>query len=229
MLALFGGWLGVLFMIPLRRQLIVEEHGNLAIPKAPPAPTCSSPASAAASSPAASSSASDSAASTPSSRTKTSSALGPALPTTTDVAPAPSKGAAIRADATPEYLGVGYIIGIRVAAIMLAGGVFSWLVLMPAIYFFGSHLSTPLYPGTVPIAQMSPSDLWRTYVRPMGAGGVAAAGLITLLRTLPTIVSALTQGFKKTDRQDQQLPALTHRARPSLPSSSSAARCFSFS
>jgi uncharacterized oligopeptide transporter (OPT) family protein len=107
------------------------------------------------------------------------------------------KGAAIRADCTPEYLGVGYIIGIRVAAIMLAGGVFSWLVLMPAIYFFGSHLSAPLYPGTVLITQMSPSDLWRTYVRPMGAGGVAAAGLITLLRTLPTIVGALTQGFKK--------------------------------
>src|SRR5271156_490698 len=108
------------------------------------------------------------------------------------------KGSAIRADCTPEYLGVGYIIGIRVAAIMLAGGVFSWLVLMPAIYFFGSHLSSPLYPGTVLITQMSPSDLWRTYVRPMGAGAVAAAGLITLLRTLPTIVGALTQGFKKT-------------------------------
>src|SRR5258705_525925 len=84
------------------------------------------------------------------------------------------KGAAIRADCTPEYLGVGYIIGIRVAAIMLAGGVFSWLVLMPAIYFFGSHLSTPLYPGTVLITQMSPSDLWRTYVRPMGPAGAAA-------------------------------------------------------
>src|SRR6195952_749210 len=99
------------------------------------------------------------------------------------------KGSAIRADVTPEYLGVGYIIGIRVAAIMLAGGVFSWLVLMPAIYFFGSHLSTPLYPGTVLITQMSPSDLWRTYVRPMGAGAVACSGLITLLRTLPTIVA----------------------------------------
>ncbi len=107
------------------------------------------------------------------------------------------KGSALRADCTPEYLGVGYIIGLRVAAIMLAGGVFSWLVLMPAIYFFGSHLSSPLYPGTVLITQMSPSDLWRTYVRPMGAGAVAAAGLITLLRTLPTIFGALTQGFRK--------------------------------
>src|SRR5271155_3776694 len=69
---------------------------------------------------------------------------------------------------------------------------------MPAIYFFGSHLAMPLYPGTVLVKDMSPSDLWRTYVRPMGAGAVAAAGLITLLRTLPTIVGALTQGFKKT-------------------------------
>jgi uncharacterized oligopeptide transporter (OPT) family protein len=92
---------------------------------------------------------------------------------------------------------VGYIIGARVAAIMLAGGIFSWLVLMPAIYFFGSHLSGPLYPGTVLVKDMSPSDLWRTYVRPMGAGAVAAAGLITLVRTLPTIFSALTQGLKK--------------------------------
>jgi hypothetical protein len=58
---------------------------------------------------------------------------------------------------------------------MLAGGVFSWLVLMPAIYFFGSHLSTPIYPGTTLISNMSPSDLWSTYVRPMGAGAVAAS------------------------------------------------------
>src|SRR6185369_5667993 len=96
----------------------------------------------------------------------------------------------------PEYLGVGYIIEISVAAIMLAGGVFSWLVLMPAIVFFGGHLQGPLYPGTVPIMQMSPSDLWRTYVRPMGAGAVACSGLITLLRTAPTIFAALAEGFK---------------------------------
>ena len=66
---------------------------------------------------------------------------------------------------------------------MLAGGVFSWLVLMPAIYFFGSHLSGPLYPGTVPITADVPLRPLETYVRPMGAGAVAAAGLITLLRT----------------------------------------------
>src|SRR5499425_1456997 len=68
---------------------------------------------------------------------------------------------------------------------------------MPAIKFYG-HLSgnVPIYPSTVPIPQMSPDDMWRQYIRPMGAGAVAAAGLITLLRTLPTIVSALRAGLK---------------------------------
>jgi uncharacterized oligopeptide transporter (OPT) family protein len=106
------------------------------------------------------------------------------------------KGASIKADATPEYLGVGYIIGPRVAGIIFAGGVFSWLVLMPLIYFFGKELPHPVYPGTIPISAMGPSQLWSTYIRPMGAGAVAAAGLITLIKTLPTIVSALTSGFK---------------------------------
>ena len=117
------------------------------------------------------------------------------------------KGAAIRADVTPEYLGVGYIIGIRVAAIMLAGVVFSWLVLMPAIVFFGKHLPGPLYPGTIPISQMDPSGLWKTYIRPMGAGAVAASGLITLLRTAPTIISALTRAFRRWGRTEQKLRA----------------------
>ena len=199
-LALFGGWLGVLFMIPLRRQLIVEEHDTLVYPEGT---ACADVLIA------------GERGGSFASRVFLGLGLGgvytlfqndnlfalwPATPTRDfDIGPQHLlKGSSIRADCTPEYLGVGYIIGIRVAAIMLAGGVFSWLVLMPAIYFFGSHLSTPLYPGTVLITQMSPSDLWRTYVRPMGAGAVAAAGLITLLRTLPTIVGALTQGFKKT-------------------------------
>ena len=77
---------------------------------------------------------------------------------------------------------------------MLAGGVFSWLVLMPAIHFFGQSLT--IYPGTSPISSMDPSTLWKTYVRPMGAGAVAAAGLITLLRTAPTIISALAEGVR---------------------------------
>ena len=197
-LALFGGWLGVLFMIPLRRQLIVDEHETLLYPEGT---ACADVLEA------------GERGGSFASRVFLGLGLGGLYtlfqndnlfalwPSQPDYQPDLGaqhllKGSAIRADCTPEYLGVGYIIGIRVAAIMLAGGVFSWLVLMPAIYFFGSHLSTPLYPGTVPIHDMSPSDLWRTYVRPMGAGAVACSGLITLLRTAPTILGALTEGLK---------------------------------
>jgi putative OPT family oligopeptide transporter len=198
-LALFGGWLGVLFMIPLRRQLIVEEHGTLIYPEGT---ACADVLIA------------GERGGSFASRVFLGLGLGglytlfqndnlfrlwPDEPKRDfDIgAQHLLKGGSIRSDCTPEYLGVGYIIGARVAAIMFAGGIFSWLVLMPAIYFFGSHLAGPLYPGTVPINQMSPSDVWRAYVRPMGAGAVACSGLITLIRTLPTIVSALTQGFKK--------------------------------
>jgi uncharacterized oligopeptide transporter (OPT) family protein len=80
---------------------------------------------------------------------------------------------------------------------LLAGGVFSWLVLMPAIHFFGAAVPTAIFPGTVPIAQMGITDLWRAYVRPMGAGAVAMAGLITLIKTMPTIVSAVRASLKQ--------------------------------
>ncbi|MEO6912355.1 MAG: oligopeptide transporter, OPT family [Edaphobacter sp.] len=196
-LALFGGWLGVLFMIPLRRQLIVEEHGSLTYPEGT---ACADVLEA------------GERGGSFASRVFLGLGLGGLYtlfqndnlfslwPSQPDYQPDLGaqhllKGSAIRADCTSEYLGVGYIIGLRVSAIMLAGGVFSWLVLMPAIYFFGSHLGTPIYPGTTLISNMTPSDLWSTYVRPMGAGAVAASGLITLLRTAPTILSALTEGL----------------------------------
>ncbi len=215
-LALFGGWLGVLFMIPLRRQLIVEEHGTLTYPEGT---ACADVLQA------------GERGGSFASRVFLGLGLGglytllqndnllALFPPTPNWQPNFDprgqqilRGAALRADVTPEYLGVGYIIGLRVAAIMLAGGVFSWLVLMPAIVFFGKHLPGPLYPGTVPINDMSPSDLWKTYVRPMGAGAVAASGLITLLRTAPTIVSALTAGFGKLGN-GQGSPSLLERAR----------------
>src|ERR1700749_1760991 len=154
-LALFGGWVGVLFMIPLRRQLIVDEHKTLPYPEGT---ACAEVLKA------------GERGGSFASRVFMGlgfgalytlfqndglTALFPATPKK-DFNFDPTgqqlmKGASIRADVTPEYLGVGYIIGIRVAAIMLAGGVFSWLVLMPAIYFVGSHLSAPLYPGNIPL------------------------------------------------------------------------------
>src|SRR5262249_9746501 len=106
---------------------------------------------------------------------------------------------------TSEYLGVGYIIGPRIAGTIFAGGVFSWLVLMPAIKFFGENLAVPLYPSTVPIRDMSPGQMWESYIRPMGAGAVALAGLITVMKTMPTIVNALRGGMK--DMRSQQAGA----------------------
>jgi putative OPT family oligopeptide transporter len=218
-LALFGGWLGVLFMIPLRRQLIVEEHDNLIYPEGT---ACADVLMA------------GERGGSFASRVFLGLGLGGLYtlfqndnlfslwPSQPDYQPDFGvqhllKGSSIRADCTPEYLGVGYIIGLRVSAIMLAGGIFSWLVLMPAIYFFGSHLASPLYPGTVLIKDMSPSDLWRTYVRPMGAGAVAAAGLITLLRTAPTIFGALTQGFRKIGNTNAAAKTQPSRTEHDLP------------
>src|ERR1700678_276043 len=146
-LALFGGWLGVLFMIPLRRQLIVDEHDTLIYPEGT---ACADVLIA------------GERGGSFASRVFLGLGLGGLYtlfqndnlfslwPSGPNYEPDFGgqqhilKGSAIRADCTPEYLGVGYIIGIRVAAIMLAGGVFSWLVMMPAIHFFGRDLT--IYP-----------------------------------------------------------------------------------
>lgn len=202
-LALLGGWLGVFFMIPLRRQLIVQEHGNLTYPEGT---ACADVLLA------------GERGGSFASRVFWGLGLGAiytlfqnenllgAWPSTPNYEPRWLPGSAIRADATPEYLGVGYIIGPRVAGTIFAGGVFSWLVLMPAIHFFGAHVTGPVYPGTQPIAQMTPSDLWAAYVRPMGAGAVAAAGILTLLRTLPTIWGAFRVALKNLGKSSAQIP-----------------------
>jgi putative OPT family oligopeptide transporter len=211
-LALIGGWLGVLFMIPLRRQLIVKEHGNLLFPEGT---ACADVLVAG-----------DRGGSF-AGRVFWGLGIGgvytwmmTAMKLWTDQPEYQPKwfpGSSIRTAITSEYLGVGYIIGPRIAGTLFAGGVFSWLVLMPAIRFFGQNSTVPLYPSTIPIPQMSPDQLWITYVRPMGAGAVAASGLITLIRTIPTIVAALTSGLKdvraerdgvapETSRHDRDLP-----------------------
>ncbi len=193
LLALIGGCLGVCFMIPLRRQLIVKEHGNLLYPEGT---ACADVLIAG-----------DKGGSF-ASRVFAGLGLGALYtffqnenmfsvwPSTPTYNPKWLPGGSFRANTTTEYLGVGYIIGPRIAGVIFSGGVFAWLVVMPAIKFFGSHLTGNLYPGTKLIGDMSPDDLWRQYIRPMGAGAVAAAGLITLVKTLPTIIAALRAGAK---------------------------------
>jgi putative OPT family oligopeptide transporter len=191
-LALMGGWLGVLFMIPLRRQLIVKEHGNLTFPEGT---ACADVLVA------------GERGGSFAGRVFWGLGLGgvytfcmntfglwPAQP---DYQPKWLPGSSFRANITSEYLGVGYIIGPRVSGTLFAGGVISWLVIMPAIKFFGSLSgNVALYPSTIPINLMTPDQLYGSYIRSIGAGAVAASGLITLIKTLPTIVSALTAGIK---------------------------------
>ncbi|HWO89083.1 MAG TPA: oligopeptide transporter, OPT family [Gemmatimonadales bacterium] len=191
LIALAGGILGVLFMIPLRRTLIVKEHGNLQYPEGT---ACADVLIAG---------------------EKGGSFAGRVFigfgfgaiyklvmegfrfwRSTPSYDPRFYPGARVAADITPEYLGVGYIIGPKIAGTIFAGGVLSWLVLIPLIKFFGSNVSTAIFPGTVPIADMTPSQIWSSYIRPIGAGAVTAAGLFTLIRTIPTIVDSLKAGMR---------------------------------
>ena len=94
-------------------------------------------------------------------------------------------------DSSPALLGVGYILGPRIAAYMLSGAVLAWFVLIPAIAFFGDSVDDPVYPATATrIADMSPGDLWDAYIRYIGAGAVAIGGLISLFKSMPTILSS---------------------------------------
>jgi putative OPT family oligopeptide transporter len=105
------------------------------------------------------------------------------------------KGSAISAEVSPELLGVGYIIGLRTAAIMMGGGVLSSFVLIPMISLFGGNLTEPLFPAKVLIRDMQIHDIWRNYVLYIGAGAVAAGGIISLFQSLPTIISGAKSGL----------------------------------
>ena len=208
LVAVLGGLLGVLMMIPLRRALIVEQHGKL---KYPEGTACAEVLKAGASEE--SRAAAELAANAPERGSDAGArtifagfALGllyktamVALKAWRDVPQkifgAPLKAASISAEISPELLGVGYIIGPTVAARMCAGGVLAYLVLIPAIRFFGDGLVGPLPPGTIPIHDMGPSEIRGAYVLYIGAGAVAAGGIISLVRSLPLIGQSLAGAF----------------------------------
>ncbi len=213
LVAVLGGLLGILMMIPLRRALIVREHGIL---KYPEGTACAEVLKAAAS--------------------KESLAVADKTHTTANaeivneevasggrvifsgvgigflyqaamgafkmwkdtpqkIFAAPFKGGSISATIEPALLGVGYIIGPRIGSIMCAGGVLAYLVLIPAIKFFGDHVTGIVPPGTMPISQMGPDDVRGAYILYIGAGAVAAGGIISLFRSIPTIWHGLRGGL----------------------------------
>ena len=216
LVALLGGLLGILMMIPLRRSLIVEAHHVL---KYPEGTACAAVLKAGAN-------AADRAAASPSAqaemRAAAAAGLGAApgakviftgfglglIYKTLNVAfkgwkdvpekifGAPLKAGSISAEISPELLGVGYIIGPRIASIMCAGGVLSYLLLIPLIKFFGESLTSPLAPGTMLIRAMGPNQIRGAYILYIGAGAVAAGGIFSLIQSAPTIWHGLRAGLR---------------------------------
>jgi putative OPT family oligopeptide transporter len=213
LVAILGGLLGILMMIPLRRALIVAQHGIL---KYPEGTACAEVLKAGASMEsidAASESAKAEIRRLGGQATSAKTiftgfgigllykALNVAFrgwkDTPEKVFGAPFAAGSVSAEISPELLGVGYIIGPRIASIMCAGGVLAYLVLIPAIKFFGAGLAAPLAPETTRlIRDMSPGQIRNAYILYIGAGAVAAGGIVSLLRSLPTIWHGMKEGIK---------------------------------
>jgi putative OPT family oligopeptide transporter len=104
--------------------------------------------------------------------------------------------AVLMCEVSPALLGVGYIIGTRTASVMVGGGLLTSLVLVPMIAYFGEGAGTPLPPGTALIRDMGPGDIAKSYVRYIGAGAVAAGGIISMCRALPMIASSVTGSLR---------------------------------
>jgi putative OPT family oligopeptide transporter len=212
LVAILGGLLGILMMIPLRRALIVAQHGIL---KYPEGTACAEVLKAGASEESRAAASEDARREQEKVGGGTSAktiftGFGMALAYKTimvafrgwkevpeKVFGAPFKAASVSVEISPELLGVGYIIGPRIAAVMCAGGVLAYLVLIPMISFFGDGLASPLSPETTTlIRDMSPGAIRDAYVLYIGAGCVAAGGLISVFRSLPTIWHGMKGGLK---------------------------------
>jgi putative OPT family oligopeptide transporter len=179
LLAMSGGLLGVLFMIPLRPYLIVREHHNLPYPEGT---ACAEVLKAA-----------------ERRRVRANNVflglgVGALMKGITGWAGRsrllevhiPLLEGQLGQRRERALFGVGYILGPRIATIMVGGGLLSWLVIIPIIAWWGEGRVDPLFPETaLTIAEMSPSLLWTRYVRYIGAGAVATGGLITLIRSSP--------------------------------------------
>jgi putative OPT family oligopeptide transporter len=212
-LAMLGGILGVLFMIPLRKALIVKEHGILPYPEGTAAAQVLISAEEGGA------------------KAKNIfiglgiGAVYTALVRFLHLWPEKIylnlpilKKAKLGGEPLPALLGVGYILGPRIAAIMVAGGLLSWIGIIPLMAYFGENLSVPLFPEKVlPIAQMSAEEIWDKYIRVVGAGAVAVAGIITVIKSLPTMYNALKMGIKDLNLKKNMVQVKRQRTQTDLP------------
>ncbi len=206
LIALCGGVLGVLFMIPLRSALIVEEHGKLPYPEGQ---ACAEVLLAGEEGGAKAST--------------VFAGLGIAavykfiadglklFPSEVDFEIQSYKGSGIGMDVLPALAGVGYICGPKVSSYLLAGGTVGWFVLMPLIVLFGGDMI--LYPATAPVSELGTWGIWGGFIRYIGAGAVAAGGILSLIKSFPMIIRTFKQAMavygKKSDvnnRLSKDLP-----------------------
>ena len=216
-LAFLGGLLGLSAMIPLRRMLIVEAHNELPYPEGT---ACAEVLRA--------TDADNAEGARDSAWIFRGMAVGAAIKLLLSLAYlAPGElhfalpvlpKAELALEIAPALFGVGYILGYRQAAVCVAGALISAIVITPLIAWMGAHLAAPLYPETTRlVSEMDAGDIWSRYVRYIGAGAVATAGIITVLRGLPTMVGAfgaVARGVRGggaklaagDDRTDRDLP-----------------------
>lgn len=200
LISLCGGILGVLFMVPLRKALIVKEHGILPYPEGT---ACAEVLLAGEEGGAGAKS------------VFVGMGLAAAFKFVVDglkvvpgVITAPIKGlkTEFSVEVYPALLGVGYICGPKISSYLFAGGLIGWFVLIPAIITFGSD--TVLYPGTDTIANMyaigGASAVWSSYIRYIGAGAVAAGGIISLVKSLPLIAATFRDAIKGMKGRDKK-------------------------
>ncbi|MCK4538694.1 MAG: oligopeptide transporter, OPT family [Candidatus Krumholzibacteria bacterium] len=197
--ALLGGFLGILFLIPLRRYFVKEQHGLLPFPEGTAITEVLVTGE----------SGGDQA------KVLMKAAIIGGLYdfciatfgfwseviSTRVVAPlavvADKAKLVVKVNAGAAVLGLGYIIGLRYSTIIAAGSFLSWLVFIPAVWFFGRHLDVPIGPATQLISEMGPEEIFTNYVRHIGIGGIAVAGIIGILKSSKIIVSSFTVGFRE--------------------------------
>jgi putative OPT family oligopeptide transporter len=219
--SVFGGLLGILLMIPLRKAFIVQQHGKLTFPEGK---ACAEVLVAGEKGGATASMVFSGfglaflyqvcmqalhlwkeVASTALSWT---SAVGKTVGL---------KGATLSMELSPSLLGVGYIIGPKIASIMVAGGVLAYLVISPMIVFFGGELTVPLDPGTKLISAMKDGEIRNFYILYIGAGAVAAGGIFSMIKALPIIFGAIITSFRDLFASRDKSAGATRRTDRDLP------------
>jgi len=220
--AMLGGFLGILFIVPLRRYFVKEQHGQLPFPEGTAITEVLVTGEAGGEQAKVLIKAAIIAglydfciATFGLWREVISTRVLPPLAAVADRAKL-----VVKINAGAAVMGLGYIIGLRYATIIAAGSFLSWLVLIPAVHYFGQNIPAPLSPGEMPIAEMTPELIFTNYVRHIGIGGIAVAGIIGIIKNIRIIVSSFSVGIRQMFAGKDQAEQKTERVDTDMPMSS---------